>query len=179
MPNRLWTQLSSSFPALLLACLMMGTFATTHAVRAAEIAYERPDSSASKQLQRLRDDAQDGSALAQYVLGAMYQLGEIVAQDDAEAAKWISRAADQGLPLAQFVLGGMYMLGQGVPEDAMRAYVWLSLSATQAAQISGAPRLTRDAQEMRDALARTMTPAQIDEAQKLAREWKPNPVRDW
>jgi uncharacterized protein len=103
----------------------------------------------------------------------------IVAQDDAEAAKWISRAADQGLPLAQFVLGGMYVLGQGVPEDAVRAYVWLSLSATQAAQISGATRLTRDAQEMRDALARTMTPAQIDEAQKLAREWKPNPVRDW
>jgi TPR repeat protein len=90
-----------------------------------------------------------------------------------------SRAADQGLPLAQFVLGGMYVLGQGVPEDAVRAYVWLSLSATQAAQISGATRLTRDAQEMRDALARTMTPAQIDEAQKLAREWKPNPVRDW
>jgi hypothetical protein len=70
MANRLWTQLSSSVPALLLACLMMGTFATTHAVRAAEIAYERTDSSASKQLQRLRDDAQDGSALAQYVLGA-------------------------------------------------------------------------------------------------------------
>jgi hypothetical protein len=35
-----------------------------------------------------------------------------------------------------------------------------------------------DANEMRDALAQTMSLAQIEEAQKLAREWKPNPERE-
>jgi hypothetical protein len=45
------------------------------------------------------------------------------------------------------------------------------------AQIVGAQKLARDAQEMRDTLARKMASAQIAEAQHLAREWKPNPER--
>jgi uncharacterized protein len=111
-------------------------------------------------------------------MGTMYQLGEIVPQDYAEAAKWIGRAADQGLALAQFALGGMYVLGKGVPEDAVRAHMWFSLAAAQAVQIIGANKLMSDANEMRDALAQTMSLAQIEEAQKLAREWKPNPERE-
>ena len=107
----------------------------------------------------------------------MFQLGEIVPQDYAEAAKWVYRAADQGLAVAQFVLGEMYASGQGVPEDIVRAHMWLNLSEAQAAQIEGGQKLARDAQEMRDALAGAMTPAQIAEAQQLAREWKPKPER--
>jgi uncharacterized protein len=34
-----------------------------------------------------------------------------------------------------------------------------------------------DARELRDGLAEHMTPAQIAEAQRLAREWKPKPER--
>jgi hypothetical protein len=37
--------------------------------------------------------------------------------------------------------------------------------------------LARDAQELRDTLSRKMTPAQIAEAQHLAREWKPKSER--
>jgi hypothetical protein len=93
-------------------------------------------------------------------------------------SKWISRAADQGFVVAQFALGEMYALGQGVPEDAVLAHKWFNLSGAQAARITGANKLTHRAAEMRDALARTMSPAQIEEAQKLAREWKPNSERD-
>jgi TPR repeat protein len=158
---------------LLLGATLAGSVAaepidnTTNATRS-EASYL-----ATKQLQRLRHDADEGSRLAQYLLGVMYQLGETVPQDYAEAAKWVYRAADQGLAVAQFVLGEMYALGQGVPEDHVRAHMWLNLSDARAAQIEGGQKLARDAQEMRDALARKMTPAEIAEAQHLAREWKP------
>jgi TPR repeat protein len=107
----------------------------------------------------------------------MYQLGEAVPQDYTEAAKWLHRAADQGLAVAQFALGGMYANGQGMPEDVVRAHMWLDLSAGHAARIAGAQKLARDAQEMRDALARKMTATQIEEAEKLARDWKSRPER--
>ena len=92
----------------------------------------------------------------------------------AEAAKWISRAADQGLALAQFVLGGMYALGQGVPEDAVRAHMWLDLSAAQAAQIIGGITCCPMPMRCEMLFEQTISPAQIEESHKLAREWKPN-----
>ena len=65
---------------------------------------------------------------------------------------------------AQFNLGAMYANGQGVPQDYVRAHMWFNLSAAQGNQ---------GAAKNRDIAARRMTPAQIAEAQKLAREWKP------
>jgi TPR repeat protein len=178
MAQHLATHFVSTFRAFMFACLMVATVVTAHTAPAIESAHERPDYSVTKQLQRLHDDADEGSALAQYLLGAMYQLGEIVPQDYSEAAKWMARAADQGLAVAQFVLGGMYALGQGVAEDPVRAHMWFSLSGARAAQITEANKLAYKADQMRDALAQTMNPAQIEEAQKLVREWKPNPERD-
>jgi hypothetical protein len=51
-----------------------------------------------------------------------------------------------------------------VPQDNIEAYVWYDLAAEQDHQ---------NAAEERSALARLMTPGQIAEAQRLAREWKP------
>ncbi len=107
----------------------------------------------------------------------MYQLGEVIPQDYAEAGSWYERAADQGLALAQFALGAIYARGQGVPEDLVRAHMWLSLSEAHAAQITGAQKLLRDAQELRDEVGQKMTPEQILEAEQLARDWKPKPAR--
>ncbi len=87
-----------------------------------------------------------------------------VPQNDAEAAKWLRLAADQGLASAQCNLGVIYAKGQGVPEDYVLAYVWFNLSAAQG---------IKEAAKNRDTAARFMTPEQIAEAQKLAREWKP------
>jgi uncharacterized protein len=107
----------------------------------------------------------------------LYQLGEVIPHDYTEAVNWYRRAADQGLAVAQFALGAMYAHGQGVPEDAVRAHMWLSLSAAHAAQITGAQKLARDAQELRDNVAQKMTPEQILEAEQLAREWRPKSER--
>lgn len=73
--------------------------------------------------------------------------------------------AEQGDANAQYNLGVFYDNGLGVPQDKVRAYMWFNLSAAQGREGAAA---------FRDLIARRMTPAQIAEAQKLAREWKPN-----
>jgi hypothetical protein len=52
--------------------------------------------------------------VAQNNLGWMYLNGKGVAQDDAEAAQWYRKAAEQGFADAQNMLGWMYQNGQGV-----------------------------------------------------------------
>ena len=87
-----------------------------------------------------------------------------MAQDYAEATNWYRLAANQGHPKAQFNLATMYDNGRGVARDDVLAHMWLSLSVAQGNQ---------EAAKNRDILARRMTPAQLVQAQKLAREWKP------
>jgi uncharacterized protein len=108
--------------------------------------------------------ADEGDARAQFNLGFMYANGQGVPQDYAEAVNWYRKAADQGDAGAQSNLGFMYAKGQGVPEDYVRAHMWFSLSAAHGNKV---------AVKNRDLLARSMTPAQKAEAQRLAREWKP------
>jgi hypothetical protein len=73
-------------------------------------------------------------------------------------------AADQGDASGQTKLGAMYGNGQGVPQDYVLAHMWFNLSAAQGDQLGA---------KNRDIVAQRMTPAQLAEAQKLAREWKP------
>ena len=75
--------------------------------------------------------AEKGNANAQFNLGAMYDSGEGVPEDDAEAAKWYRQAADQGHINAQFNLGVMYANGEGVTEDAFEAATWYQKAADQ------------------------------------------------
>ena len=49
--------------------------------------------------------AETGDAAAQNRLGLIYQNGEGVPQDDAEAIKWYLKAAEQGYTAAQNNLG--------------------------------------------------------------------------
>jgi uncharacterized protein len=58
----------------------------------------------------------------------------------------------------------MYGAGLGVPQDYALAHMWVNLAAAGG---------HKDAVKNRDIVAAKMTPAQIAEAQKLAREWKP------
>ena len=77
--------------------------------------------------------------------------------------------AEQGNAASQALLGGMYGLGRGVPQDYVQAHVWINLAVSNLP-----PGMNRDrAVKSRDLLAKSMTPAQISEAEKLAREWKP------
>ena len=99
---------------------------------------------------------------------AQYQLGHLYYKQNnyAEAAKWFHLAADQGRADAQSNLGAMYAEGEGVPQDFVRALMWFSLAAGQN---------HKEAAENRDKAILLMNAAQIAEAQKLARKWKPAP----
>ena len=108
--------------------------------------------------------AEQGDAEAQSVLGLMYSLGLGVPQDKHEAVKWYRRAAEQGYAHGQFSLGVMYYFAEGVPKDHVLSYKWFNLSAAQG---------NKNSAELRDVLATEMTPSQIQEAQKLAVEFKP------
>ena len=107
--------------------------------------------------------AEQGEATAQFNLGVMYATGQGVPQDFKEAMQWYYLAAMQGDADAQHNLGVMYAKGEGVMQDPVLAYMWFNLAAAQG---------QKAATELLGSLGRTMTPAQIEEAQKLAREWE-------
>ena len=108
--------------------------------------------------------ARAGDAAAQFYLGEMYEDGRGVPQNDAEAAKWYRKSAEQGDATAQFNLGFIYGEGEGVPQDYVQAHMWSNLAAAQGNELA---RKNRDIDEKR------MTPAQVADAQRLARAWRP------
>ena len=99
------------------------------------------------------------------------------------AMKWWRRAADRGNPSAQMKLA--YFLGEGrggTPTDYTQAYKWYDIAASiVGAKIDRLPvaashngeKDNSDQLWYRDQVAKHMTPEQIAEAQRLAREWKP------
>ena len=113
-------------------------------------------------------------AVAQYFLGVMYIAGQGVQQDHAEAVKLYRKAAEQGYAVAQYILGINYLssLG-GISRDLIKAHMWTNLAASR--YPSGKTR--DEIVEMRDLIAKRMTPDQIVEAQRLARKWKPKKKR--
>ena len=110
--------------------------------------------------------AEQGLALAQLSLGVMYGTGAGVPEDDAEAVRWWRLAAEQGNARAQFNLGVSYDNGEGVPQNDVQAHMWSNLAASR---LTGDDRET--AAELRDRARARMTPEQIADAQRLAREW--------
>ncbi len=123
-------------------------------------AYDTGDYAAA--LREWRPLAEQGHAKAQVNLGFMYHSGEGVAEDDAQAVEWTRKAAEQGHADAQFNLALAYDEGEGVAEDDAQAVEWYRKAAEQGDE---------DAAKHRDKLAKSMTPDQIAEAQRLAREW--------
>ena len=114
--------------------------------------------------------ADHGDARAQHNLGVMYANGQGVPQDQAAAVSWWRRAADQGFAQAQGALAVMYERGEGVRRDLVQAHKWYSLAASRFDLSDKYRDITF---RKRDLVATKMTPAQIAEAEKLAREWKP------
>jgi TPR repeat protein len=111
--------------------------------------------------------ADQGFADAQRLLGSAYYFGEGVPQDHAQTVTWYRKAAEQGDADAQFNLGMMYADGRGVLQDYVEAHKWRNLAASRASAEN-----QKQYAETRDALATLMTPAQLADAQKLAREWQ-------
>jgi len=114
-------------------------------------------------LREWRPLAEQGDARAQFDLGLLYENGDGVPRDYAKAHQWYEKSAAQGGAKAQFYLGMQCAFGEGGPLDLVQAHMWYSLAAG-----NGHAAAT----VYRNDLARQMTPAQIAEAQKRAREWK-------
>ncbi|MFM8330610.1 MAG: tetratricopeptide repeat protein [Candidatus Methylumidiphilus sp.] len=104
-----------------------------------------------------RKDAELGVIVAQVSLAVMYMDGLGVAQSHQEAAKWFAKAAEQGNAEAQHNLGQLYQVGQGVAQNPIEADKWFILSGAAASSAN---------------VEKTMNPAQIAEARKLAEDWK-------
>jgi TPR repeat protein len=140
--------------------------------------------------------ARQGSAVARFAIGFLYDEGHGVAQDYAEAAKWYRLAAAQRQRVAQSNLGDLYATGRGVAQDYAEAAKWYGLAADQgeaSAQSNlgvldatghGVPQDYVQAHlwfnlagasgnasgiKYRDIIVREMTPEQIAEAQRRAR----------
>ena len=100
--------------------------------------------------------ADQNDPLGQYVLGVIYTEGFM---DDRwinleKGLAWYRRAAEQGYGRAQTRLVGFYHHGYGVPKDLVTAYMWAKLADRWVSEV-----------------ASDMTPKQIAEGEKRAREW--------
>jgi TPR repeat protein len=119
----------------------------------------------------LRKAADQDDAAAQFRLGVMLLQGQGVPQDKTEAMKWFRRAADLGDAQAQYNLGVSYAEGEGGEPDNVRAHMWFNLAAAHFPTSDTSDR--NAAAKERDLVAAKMTPQQIAEALRLAREWTP------
>lgn len=110
----------------------------------------------------LEKAAAAGNAEAQLLTAQAYATGRGTSVDHAWAARWYGKAAEQGAAKAQQALGVAYASAQGLPRDRIAALAWFNLAAAQ-----GNPDAARD----RDALARKMSKAEIEQADRRAKEW--------
>ena len=88
-----------------------------------------------------------------------------MAKREVEAVKWFRKAAEQNYVDAQFNLGMCYEQADPGTEDWAEVYKWLSLAARQGHE--GAKKF------MTVLESKLMTPEQIAQGQKRAREFKP------
>jgi class 3 adenylate cyclase len=108
--------------------------------------------------------AEQGHALAQYLLGKSYRDGLVGTRDLERAVKLLESAAHQGLAVAQRNIGSRYSRGDGVPQDRILALSWLTLAARDG--------LTA-AEEMRVETIQHMTADEIAAAERRAHVWRP------
>lgn len=124
-------------------------------------------------MRRLTQAARKGDAVAQYNLGVYCDNhtddnGYAVADNRAEAIKWLSAAAQQGLPRAQIRLAEMYMERPDSDGSHADACFWLLLAK---GNLSNAHR--ERARSGYERVAAGLSPAQIVAATKRAYLWKP------
>jgi len=108
--------------------------------------------------------ANQGHVNAQYSLGDLYSNGDgkEVPQDFKQAVYWYTKAAEQGFANAQYRLGYMYDYGDEIPQDYKQAFFWYTKAAEQGLYF---------AIEHRDEMLEKMSQSQIEEVQKLPKEF--------
>ena len=135
----------------------------------AEVAFQKGNY--AKALKLARPLADTGHPRAEAVLGFAYYRGRGAPHDDAEAAKWLLRAAEKGDAQAQYNLGLAYAHGEGVAQNVVAAHMWFNVAAARFPATDMRNRAA--AVKNRDTVAGEMSAEQLAEAQKRARDWKP------
>ena len=113
-------------------------------------------------MQEIELTTEPAEFVLQYVLGAMYDFGLGVREDDAEAARWYRLAAEQGYASAQYKLGYLYVNSDGIERDLVQAYMWFRIVDSSGEELTA---------EAHDVLEEHTTPEEIAEAERLAHEW--------
>lgn len=79
--------------------------------------------------------AEAGDATAQFIVGLRYANGVSVKQDDNEAVRWVTTAANNGNGKAQCALSELYLFGScGVQKDVKEARTWAFVASFTTAQ---------------------------------------------
>lgn len=139
-------------------------------MREAAAAYERKDMATAVRIWKVW--AGKNVAEAQTLLGAMYWSGEGVPRNHKEAARLYLAAAQQGYARAQNDIGFMLGFGEGTPpRDDVEAYKWIQLAINRYTA-KNQDRLDQAKKDLATLAAR-MNPAQIAEAERRVRAWKP------
>ncbi|MFZ2268053.1 MAG: tetratricopeptide repeat protein [Azonexus sp.] len=116
--------------------------------------------------------ADQGNPEAQYITGSYHERGRGVAKDLAQARQWYRSAAEQGHAGGMYGLGMLYAWGKGVTESRLTAYKLIHLAAA---------RYERDpsmegafwAKKASEDLAKTLSSAELAEADALLANWQP------
>jgi len=98
----------------------------------------------------------------QYALGALYEKGQGVKQDYAEARKWYDMAAENGAALACVSLARLHENGLGVAKDNVEAYKWYSLAGPG----------HQDWDEHKKQLVAQLSKDQLNDAQQRVAAWQ-------
>lgn len=89
------------------------------------------EGAAESEFEKVRQQAEQGDAMAQNSLGWKFRLGEGVEKDEFEAVYWYRKAANQGLDVAQYNLGLAYDFGRGIDKNETKAVYWYRQAAEQ------------------------------------------------
>jgi TPR repeat protein len=113
-----------------------------------------PSTAEERYLADLRARIAKGDVEAEVALGNLYETGDTVPLDPAQAATLYHRAADKGHVGAQTNLATMYLEGYGVAQDSAQAVAWFQKAAASGNAIAsftlasmydeGAPGVARD-----------------------------------
>ncbi len=107
--------------------------------------------------------AEQGDANSESSLALLYYTGFGVQRDFDTARGLFLSAAEQGVVQAQMFLSLMYYRGDGVRRDYKVAYMWSDI-----AMAAGFDQ----AADFRSMVAENLTPDEVQEALKLAVEWR-------
>ncbi|MBT5572180.1 MAG: hypothetical protein HOJ90_13250 [Alphaproteobacteria bacterium] len=122
-----------------------------------------PDPGELKTNDLLEKAAEAGLARAQTKLAERYLLGLVEGSSPEEIFELLRNAAENGDQEAQLLLGALLADGNVIPKDLVQSHVFFELASAQG---------NEEANEMLPVLERQMTPREVVDSRRLARQYR-------